>query len=188
MKKSLILIFLCLFAFYSFAASKPVAAAKPSTAAKKNTEGTVSRDIVMAFLNESYSIFTKGEKNGKPASAIKYMSVAAVVKNWLALRFIEVDTEIDISWYNKVFAYLDYMAKAKQYLDTAKMNGKANSPEYKEFLTKFEDFKKRFFELLNKPTPVDKKKLDKLQEDKKKWEAEKRRAEAKKKGVNLAEE
>jgi len=188
MKICLVLISLCLFTFASFAASKPVAAAKPATAVKKNTEGSVSRDNVMTFLNESYAIFTKGEKNGQPASAIKYMSVAAVVKNWLALRFLEVDSEIDISWYNKVFAYLDYMAKTKQYLDTAKMNGKANTPEYKDIAAKFEDFKKRFADLLSKPTPVEKKKLEKLQEEKKKWEAEKRRAEAKKKGVNLADD
>jgi hypothetical protein len=176
MKIYLVIMSLCLFAFPSFAASKTTAGTKAATALK-SVDGSVSRDTVFTFLNESNTIFTKGEKNGRPASAIKYLSVSAVVKNWLILRFLEVDTEIDISWYNRVFAYLDYMAKAKQFLDTAGMNGKADTSEYKEVDAKFDEVRKRFGEAIKKPTPVNEKKLAKLRDEKRKWESEKRREE-----------
>ena len=176
MKKYLVIAFLCLFAFSSFAASKTAAAAKTATA-PGNIYAFVSRDAVLGFLNESNTIFIKGEKNGQPATAIKYLSVMAVVKNWLKLCFLEVDTEIDISWYNKVFAYLNYMAKAKQFLDTAGMNGKAGTAEYKEVAAKLDEVQKRFGEAIKNPTPVNEKKLAKLRDEKRKWESEKRREE-----------
>lgn len=174
-----VIIFLCLFVFSSFADSKKVAAAKNATA-PDNIYAFVSRDAVLGFLNEANTVFVKGEKNGQPATAIKYLSVTAVVKNWLKLCFLEVDTEIDISWYNKVFSYLNYMVKAKQFLDTARMNGKANTSDYKAVAAKLDEAYKRFGELLKNPVPVEQKKLAKLREEKRKWESEKRSKDEKK--------
>jgi hypothetical protein len=143
--------------------------AAPKATAKSGTDASVSREAVLSFLNESNKIFLEGEK-GKPASSIKYFSSTAVVKNWMTLRFLEVDTEIDKGWYERVYKFLDYMTKARTFMESAKMNGKAKTPEYKKISDNFEEAQKRFAEVLKDPTPVDKKKLEKLREEKRKWE------------------
>lgn len=176
--------FLVLFAV-SLAAdvAKPVskiAASKTKPAvAKPGIDASVSRDAVLAFLNEANKVFIEGE-NGKPVTAIKYASVTAVVKNWMGFRFLEVDTEIDKSWYERVYKFLDYMAKAKTFMDSAKMNGQLKTPEYKKISDNFDEARKRFSELLKAdPTPVEKKKLEKMREEKQKWELTQKREKAK---------
>ena len=97
-------------------------------------------------------------------------------------RFLEVDTEIDRSWYDRVYKMLDYLAKAKQFLELAKMNGRVDTDECKKVLANFNEVSKRFPELLEKPTPVEQKKLEKLREEKRKWDLEKKRESARKSG------
>lgn len=164
-----------LIAFVSHAAdvTKPVSKAATSNAknsiVKPGTDASVSRDAVLAFLNESNKFFLEGE-NGKPVTAIKYASVTAVVKNWLTLRFLEADTEIDKSWYERVYKFLDYMTKARTFMDSAKMNGKLKTPEYKKISDNFDEALKRFSEVIKDPTPVEQKKLEKLRDEKRRWE------------------
>ena len=157
-----------------------IAASKTKPAvAKPGIDASVSRDAVLAFLNESNKVFIEGE-NGKPVTAIKYASVTAVVKNWLSLRFLELDSEIDKSWYERVYKFLDYMTKARTFMDSAKMNGQLKTPEYKKISDNFNEAQKRFSELLKAdPTPVEKKKLEKLRDEKRKWELEQKIAKAK---------
>ena len=163
--------------------SKTAASKAKPAVVKPGIDASVSRDAVLAFLNESNKIFLEGE-NGKPVTAIKYASVTAIVKNWLSLRFLEVDSEIDKSWYERVYKFLDYMAKARIFMDSAKMNGKLSTPEYKKISDNFDEAQKRFSELLKAtPTPVEKKKLEKLHEEKRKWELEQKIAKAKSGGI-----
>ena len=157
-------------------ASKAVAPAK--SAAAQFAEATVSRETVLAFLSASNKVFIEGEK-GRPANSMKYFSAAGIVKNWLNFRFLEVDTEIDKSWYDRVYKMLEYLAKSKDFLELAKINGKTNTDEYRKVLNNFNDVSKRFPELLKDPTPVEKKKLEKLRDEKRKWELEQKIAKAK---------
>ena len=160
-------------------AVKPTVSKAKTTVAQQGVDASVSREAVLAFLNESNRIFIEGE-SGKTISSIKYASVTAMVKNWLSLRFLEVDTEIDKSWYERVYKFLDYMTKARTFMDTAKMNGQLKTPEYKKISGNFDEAQKRFSELLKAdPTPVEKKKLEKLRDEKQKWELEKKREKAK---------
>ncbi len=156
--------------------AKSAAQAKP--VATQMVDAKISRGAVLTFLNESNKIFLEGDK-GKPAEAIDYSSAAGMVKNWLNFRFLEVDTEIDRGWYERVYKMLDYLAKSKSFIELAKMNGRLKTEEYKKVLNNFNEVSKRFPELLKDPTPVEKKKLEKLREEKQKWELEKKREKAK---------
>ena len=171
-----------------FAAAQAVDVAK--TAAKSTAlarpehllDAKISRDVVLGFLKQSNRIFLEGE-NGKPASSIDYSSTAGMVRNWLNFRFLEADTEIDRSWYERVYKMLDYMAKSKDFIELAMMNGRTKTPEYKKISDNFDEAQKRFSELLKEPTPVEQKKLEKLREEKRKWELTHKREKAKSGGI-----
>ncbi|MEI8246904.1 MAG: hypothetical protein WCI51_13815 [Lentisphaerota bacterium] len=167
--------------------------AKPATKTVVSTKTaaqlvdmTISRDGVLGFLNESNRVFLEGEK-GKPATAIKYISTAGMVKAWLNIRFLEADTEIDRGWYERVYKMLDYMAKSKDFIELAMMNGRTKTPEYKKISDNFDEAQKRFSELLKEPTPVEQKKLEKLREEKRKWELTHKREKAKSGGIKEEE-
>ncbi len=149
--------------------AKPTVSKAKTIVAKPGIDASVSRDSVLTFLNESNKAFLEGE-NGKQVPSIKYASVTAVVKNWLSLRFLELDSEIDKSWYERVYKFLDYMTKARTFMDSAKMNGKLKTPEYKKISDNFDEAYSRFAALLKDPTPVEQKKLEKLRDEKRKWE------------------
>lgn len=153
-------------------------AARTAVPAVQMSDAEISRETVLTFLNESNKVFQEGDK-GKPATAVRYFSAAGMVKAWLNIRFLEVDTEIDRGWYERVYKMLDYLAKSKSFIELAKMNGRLKTEEYKKVLNNFNEVSKRFPELLKDPTPVEKKKLEKLREEKQKWELEKKREKAK---------
>ncbi len=153
-------------------ASKAVAPAK--SAAAQFAEATVSRETVLAFLSASNKVFLEGDK-GNPANSMKYFSVAGMVKAWLNIRFLEADTEIDRDWYERVYNMLDYLAKSKDFIELAKMNGRLNTDEYIKVMNNFNEVSKRFGDLLKTPTPVEKKKLEKLRAEKRKWELAQKR-------------
>jgi hypothetical protein len=144
--------------------------AKSMPVVSKPIEAPISREAVLGFLNESNRIFLEGLKSGHPAPSITYCSAAGMMKNWLNFRFLEADTEIDKSWYERVYKMLDYLARTKDFLELAKMNGRTNTDEYKKVLANFNEVSKRFPELMEKPTPVEQKKLEKLRDEKRRWE------------------
>ena len=159
--------------------AKPAANAAPTKPAA--IDAPISREAVLSFLNGYNKVFIEGYK-GKPAESIRYFAAASMAKNWLNFRFLEVDTEIDKSWFERVYKMLDYLNKTKDYIELAKVNGKANTDEYKKVLNNFNEVSKRFPELLNKPTPVEKNKLEKLREEKRKWEVNQKYEKSKKNG------
>jgi hypothetical protein len=159
-------VWICSF-LIAFTAAQAADVAKP--AALQIVDETISRDIVLGFLNESNRIFLEGYK-GKPATSMRYFAAAGMMKNWLNFRFLEADTEIDKSWYERVYKMLDYLARTKDFLELAKMNGRINTDEYKKVLANFNEVSKRFPELMEKPTPVEQKKLEKLRDEKRRWE------------------
>lgn len=129
------------------------------------------------------------QSKDKPLSALSCKSYANIIKNWIKqYPFIEVETEIDKSWYNKTMEFLDYIGYCKEEMTVLKDAKKDRSKEYRTLDDNLEEALKRFSELLAKPTPVEKKKMDKLRNEKHKFEAEKRRENARKSGVIMPDE
>jgi hypothetical protein len=73
-------------------------------------------------------------------------------------------------------------------MEILKSAKKDRSKNYRTLEDNLETAIQRFGELLAKPTPVEKKKLEKLRAEKHRYDAEKRREQAKKSGVIMPEE
>lgn len=97
-----------------------------------------------------------------------YRQNANMIKKWLKYyQFIELDTEIDRSWYEKVIKLLVYMGECKGYLTRfVHKDEKDKSEKYQQVLANLKAAHKQFAQLLKNPTPVDQKKLEKLREEK----------------------
>lgn len=154
--------------------------------AKKQEAPCPNKTAILAhytFINSQL------QSKDKPLSALSCKSYANIIKNWIKqYPFIEVETEIDKSWYNKTVEFLDYIGNGKESLSTLKDAKKDRGKEYRKLEDNLEDAIKLFAELLAKPTPVEKKKLDKLRNEKRKFDTEKRRENAKKTGVIMPDE
>jgi len=123
---------------------------------------------VMGYLNQANKLMLEG-KDGKPIPGILYQAYANKIKSWQASPFLEVDTEIDRSWYEKMYTLMAYMGKAKYYIEAGKFNRKQETKEFKDAVANFTLAYQRFNELLKKPTEVPSKTLSKLRKDKKEW-------------------
>ncbi len=131
-----------------------------------------------AFIN------TLLQSSDKPLSSLSCKSYANIIKRLLKIfPYIEVNTEIDKSWFERSTQFLDYIADCKDFLVRMKDAHKDNTAEYRKVEGNLKEATKRFSELLDKPTPVEKKKLEKLRDDKRKWELEKKREKAKGGGI-----
>ena len=144
-----------------------------------------SKEAIIAPLTNSEMIAAFNKMNAEIVEDLKnpdvvnsvYWRNTDLLKMWLKhYRFIEVDTEIDRSWYERAAKFLEYMSDCKSYLTRfVRKSEKDKSPQYQKVLANLKEAHKRFAELVKNPTPVDKDKLEKLRADKHKWEAEKRR-------------
>ena len=115
-----------------------------------------------------------GDGKNPPASFAVYQIYAGMINEWITkYRFLEVDTEIDKSWFEKTEKLLEYMAQCKEFIELAQSRGDVNNEEFRKVKSNFEEAHKRFAELLKKPTPVEHGKLERLSADKHKWEAQK---------------
>lgn len=115
-----------------------------------------------------------GDAKTQPASSAVYKIYAGMINEWITkYRFLEVDTEIDKSWFEKTEKLLEYMAQCKEFIELAQSRGDVNTEEFRKVKSNFEEAHKRFAELLKKPTPVEHGKLERLSADKHKWEAQK---------------
>ena len=97
-----------------------------------------------------------------------YKQNSKMINKWMKYyRFIEVDTEIDRSWYEKAAKLLTCMGECKSFMTRFIHKAeKDKSPEYQKVLANFKDAQKQFAELVKHPTPVDPKKLEKLRQEK----------------------
>jgi hypothetical protein len=106
----------------------------------------------------------------KPLSPMIYSGFSECVKSFMSRRFIELSTEIDMSWYERTFKLLEYMAECKQYIHCLELANKQEDPDYIKWKSNFKEARKNFAELIKKPTPVEQSKLKKLREEKYKSE------------------
>jgi hypothetical protein len=177
MKKIIVLFVLIFFAALGYAAA-PGQGGQPDVC--PNRQAVIGH---YTFINAQL-------KNAdKPLSPLSCKSYANIIRSWLKrYKYIEVETEIDSSWYNKTIEFLDYIGNSKDEMEILKSAKKDRSKNYRTLEDNLETAIQRFGELLAKPTPVEKKKLEKLRAEKHRYDAEKRREQAKKSGVIMPEE
>ncbi len=154
-----------------FAALLPLAlfGAKNVTKAEEIEELTKA-DVIGMFTQFNTDI-AEDIKNQDSLTFV-YRQNANMIKKWLKYyRFIELDTEIDRSWYEKVIKLLVYMGECKGYLTRfVHKNERDKSEKYQQVLANLKEARKNFAELIKKPTPVEQSKLKKLREEKYKSE------------------
>lgn len=140
----------------------------------------LSKASVMAMYNDiNTAIIADGQK--QPLGAISYKIYANRINSLLKDHpFIEVDTEIDKTWYERTVKFLVYMGECRDYLDRyIQVPGRPEPEQNRKIKSNFDEAYARFAALLKDPTPVEKKKLEKLREEKRKWELEQKSAKAK---------
>ncbi|MFA6099240.1 MAG: hypothetical protein WC808_06950 [Patescibacteria group bacterium] len=138
---------------------------------KKQQKETLSKADVMAMYNEiNTAIIAAGQK--QPLGAISYKVYVRHINNLLKdYPYIEADTEIDKTWYERTVKFIIYMGECRDYLDSIiKVPGRPEPEQNKKIKNNFDEAQKRFAELIKEPTPVEKRKLEKLREEKHKWE------------------
>ncbi|MFA6104558.1 MAG: hypothetical protein WCV67_20955 [Victivallaceae bacterium] len=139
-------------------------------------DDALTKGNIIGMFTEFDRAIANDQKN-EEQTAFPYRENANMIAFWLKNnRFIEVDTEIDRSWFERAAKMLDYMGECKTFMVSfIRRDDIPKSPEYQKVKHNLEEAHKRFAELVKNPTPVDKDKLNKLREEKAKWEAQKRR-------------
>lgn len=137
---------------------------------------TIDSPKVAGFLQE---LIQKNKQDDASLSSVNLGHYKAIVDDWIKYRFLEVDTEIDRSWFEKVHKLVDYLVQVRYYLEkeTRMKNDKKTS--FARNQNNYNEAYNRIAELLKDPTPVEKKKLEKLREEKRKWELTQKREKAK---------
>lgn len=153
----------------------------PLNAGKKQLqEQELSKADVLAMYNDiNTAIIANGQK--QPLCALAYKIYTKRISSMLKEHpFIEAETEIDKTWYERTVKFIVYMGECRDYLDRfIKVPGRPEPEQNRKIQNNFNEAQKRFAELLKDPTPVEKKKLEKLREEKHKWELAHKREKAK---------
>lgn len=170
-----------------FAALLPLFGAKNTP--KEDSFGELTKAEVIARFTKLDNEITEDLKEPDGATCI-YLSTANAINEWMKYyRFIEVDTEIDRSWYERAAKMLTYMGECKSYLTRfVRKTEKDKSPQYQKVFANLKEAHKRFAELVKKPTPVERDKLEKLRGEKYKYQAQKRRENARKTGTAVPDD
>jgi hypothetical protein len=140
-----------------------------SYAEKLEEERPVDFNEVMNYLQKCDKMIKGGDQNGQPIASIKYTAFRVHVGYWLKKRWLELDTQVSREWFIKIYKLIDYMAKAKRYIDAQKFNARTKSQNYQKAVQNFVWAYKKFAELLKNPEKVDPKMLRKLKKQKKEW-------------------
>ena len=130
----------------------------------------LSKSDVIAMYNEiNTAIIADGKQ---PLGALSYKIYANQINNLLRdYPYIEVDTEIDKSWYERSIKFLVYMGECRDYLDRfIPVPGRPEPEQNRKIKSNFDEAYSRFAALLKDPTPVEQKKLEKLRDEKRRWE------------------
>ena len=158
------------------AALLPVALFGANPAPKEEDFDELTKAEVIERFTKLDSEIAEDLKNPDAPTCI-YLSTANSINEWMKYyRFIEADSEIDRSWYERAAKFLEYMGECKSYLTRfIRKSEKDTSPEYQKVLANLKEAHKRFAELVKNPTPVEHNKLERLRAEKAKWEAQHRR-------------
>ena len=146
------------------------------TSNNEEDDDTLTKGNVVSMFTEFDHAISRDQQNEEQIT-FPYKENANAIASWLKdYRFIEVDTEIDRSWYERAAKFLEYMGECKGFLVRfVRKSEKDTSPEYQKVLANLKEAHKRFAELVKNPTPVEHNKLERLRAEKAKWEAQKGR-------------
>jgi hypothetical protein len=135
-------------------------------AQKKNDESPERKKIVTQinrkielttiteYLRKCDLEIAKCRKSGKPMEAIRYSSFAAAVKIRLDYRWLIADTGLSPEWLKKVHELLAYMSKTQSYIESARFNGKTDTPDYKKAEEYLLIAQQNFSKLIKAPVKV----------------------------------
>jgi len=170
--------------FGLFAALLPVALLGAKNVLQEEQIKEFTKADAIGMFTEFNHYITEDLKNPDSVS-FPYQDTSEMLEKWLKYyRFIEADTEIDRSWYERAAKMLEYMAECKQFLVLfGRKSEKDKSEKYQKVLANLKETHRRFSELVKNPTPVEHSKLEKLREEKLKWEAQRHREKEKKAGI-----
>ena len=129
----------------------------------------VSSSDIITPLRSLYNQMVNGKPNGKPIYSIEIRTQNPQLKVWANRKWIEVETEIDKSWFNQIQKTITYLAKCKKYLELAKFNKKLNTSEAQVVMQNYTLALKKFKELIDNPTKVDRNKLSTLKRQRRDW-------------------
>lgn len=133
---------------------------------KEEVEEMTKADVIGKFTQINTEIIADLKKPDAINSV--YWQNARLINRWLKYyRFIEVDTDIDRSWYEKAAKIMTKMNECKSFITSfIRKDEKDQSPEYQQALAGLKEGQKQFAGLLKHPTQVDPKKLEKLRAEK----------------------
>lgn len=149
-----------------FSVLLPLALFGAKNVKKEEVEEMTKADVIGKFTQINTEIIADFKKLDSINSI--YWQNARLINRWLKYyRFIEVDTDIDRSWYEKAAKIMTKMNECKSFITSfIRKDEKDQSPEYQKALAGLKEGQKQFAELLKHPTPVDPKKLEKLRTEK----------------------
>lgn len=143
--------------------------AQETALAKPWTYKPVSHQTVTSTLNNLNRLIISGTANGKPISGLGISSYSSIVGLWEKRQWIEVETEIDKSWYKKVISIINYLGNCKKYLEISKYNKTLDDPKSRKVMQNYTAALKKFKEMIDNPTKVDRSKLSTLKRQRRDW-------------------
>ncbi len=133
----------------------------------------VSPEIVEKFYENLVSIAEKDLENFATPSYMKYSSLHDDLVKLMNYQFLELDSEIELSWFKKVDDFISFFYKTKRTNDLGFQA--ADSPKKIENKKRFETGLANFKKFLEKEPPKPKlERLEVLKRQKQEYEREKR--------------
>jgi len=153
---------------------------------KKNNEPALEpldQQMVISALDSINQQFNTPNSIKTTFSQV-YICFSISITDWLKqYPFIEADTGIEKSWFERAAKMLDYMGECKSLLERLKNSHREHNEEYLKTEANLKEVAKRFDELVKNPTLVEHNKLERLRAEKAKWEAQHHREKEKKAGI-----
>ena len=136
-------------------------------------DDVLTKTAVIDMFTEFDHAIAQDQKNEEQITFL-YKVNSDMIASWLKNnRFIEADSEIDRSWFERAAKMLDYMGECKTFMVSfIRRDDIPTSAEYQKVKSNLKEAHKRFAELVKNPTPVEHNKLERLRAEKAKWEAQ----------------
>jgi hypothetical protein len=120
-------------------------------------------------LNSLYKSITVGDADGKPVSSLYIRGRNRQILVWGKRQWIELETEVQKTWFNRIIAQIKYLTKLKKYLELAKYNKQLNTPNARKVIVRYKAAIKKFDELIKNPTKVERSKLNFMKRKRRDW-------------------
>jgi hypothetical protein len=126
-------------------------------------------DTVETELKGLYKLVTEGDQDGKPVHSLYFRGRSRQVALWAKRKWIELETGVQKTWFNKVIAQISYLGKLKKRLELAKYNKQLNTPNARKVIVRYKAAIKKFDELIKNPIKVERSKLNYMKRKRRDW-------------------